>query len=1046
MLRQFQALTVAIVLIAVVSCAAVSAGAQQVNPALFQEMKWRLVGPFRAGRSLTAVGVPGNPSLYYFGAVGGGVWKSTNAGATWDPIFDSQPIASIGAMAVAPSDPNVIYVGTGEADMREDITYGNGMYKSTDAGKTWTHIGLDDSQQIGRVLVDPKNPDVVYVAALGHAFGANAERGVFRTTDGGKTWQRVLHKDDDTGAIDLAFDPQDSKTIYASLWQTRRPPWNVYPPSNGPGSGLYKSTDGGTTWTHLTNGLPTEGIGRIGIAVAASDHNRVYAVVDAKQGGLYRSDDAGQSWKLMDSEQRIWGRGWYFGVVEADPKNADVVYITNTTVYKSTDGGHSFSGFKGAPGGDDYHSVWISPDNPQRMIISSDQGTIVTLNGGNTWSSWYNQPTAQLYHVSTDNRFPYWLYGAQQDSGAVAVPNRSEFASITERDWRYVAIGGESGMLAPDPVNTDIVFGGTVGRWDWRTKQVQDVSPTLGKPGEFRTIWTLPLVFSQADKSKLYFSHQMLFRTNSGGKTWDQISPDLTRENPPVPPNLDPITAKYGLASPRKGLIYAIAPSPIEPNTVWVGTDDGTIHLTLDDGKTWKDVTPPQLKPWSKVGIIEASHFDKSTAYAAIDAHRIEDMKPYIYRTRDGGQSWQLLGKGIPEGAFVNAVREDTVRRGLLFAGTELGVYVSFNDGDDWQRLQMNLPVASVRDLAVHDNDLSIATHGRSFWILDDIGPLREAEANISADDAYLFKPVNAMRLRPGDDQGTPYPTTDIPHGDNPPDGAVIDYYLKTDATTPVVLEVLDAKGAMVRRFATDDKLPQLEEKSLVVTMDWVKQPRVLPAKAGMHRWLWDLHYPAPSGATQRRRGGGGNWALPGQYTVRLTANGKTYSQPLTVAMDPRVKVAEADLAAQFEASQRAARDIEELAKPAAQAATIAKQINGLNSKLQPNSEAATTVSEFRKKFDAIVGPPPPDYGTPVVPVQTDHTSIRYLQGVLRQVQGALQSADAPPTPEQLTALSALEAQAKTTLAQWQQLQSTDLAGLNAKLQQAALPQINAGN
>ena len=1042
MVRQFRALATAVALLSVAISVGTYASAQQVNPALFQEMKWRLVGPFRAGRALSAVGVPGNSSLYYFGSVGGGVWKSTNAGQTWDPVFDSQPIASIGAIAVAPSDSNIVYVGTGEADMREDITYGNGMYKSTDGGKTWTHVGLEDSQQIGRVLVDPKNPDIVFVAALGHAFGANPERGVYRTTDGGKTWQRVLQKDNDTGAVDLAFDPQDSKTIYATLWQTRRPPWNVYPPSNGPGSGLYKSTDGGSTWTQLTNGLPTEGIGRIGIAVARTDHNRVYAIVDAKQGGLYRSDDAGQSWKLMDSEQRIWGRGWYFGVVEVDPKNDDIVYIANTTVYKSTDGGHSFTGFRGAPGGDDYHSIWIAPEDPERMIISSDQGTIVTLNGGRSWSSWYNQPTAQLYHVSTDNRFPYWLYGAQQDSGAVAVPSRSDHASIAERDWEYVNVGGESGMLAPDPVNTDIVFGGTVGRWDWSTKQVQDVSPTLGRAGEFRTIWTLPLVFSQADKSKLYFSHQMLFRTGNGGKTWDQISPDLTRENPGVPPNLDPVTAKYGLASPRKGVIYAIAPSPIEPNTVWVGTDDGTIHLTLDDGKTWKDVTPPQLKPWSKVGIIDASHFDKSTAYAAIDAHRIEDMKPYIYRTHDGGKTWQVLGKGIPEGAFDNAVCEYTVRRGLLFAGTELGVYVSFNDGDEWQPLQLNLPVVSVRDLAIHDNDLSIATHGRSFWILDDIGPLREVGAKFSTAGAYLFKPVNTVRLRPGDDQGTPYPA-DIPHGDNPPDGAIIDYYLPADVTTPVVIEVLDAKGSLVRRFASDEKPKPIDEKSVVVTMDWVKQPRVPSAKAGMHRWLWDLHYTPPAGATTRRRGGGGSWALPGQYTIRLTADRKTLSQPLTVTMDPRVKVTQADLVAQFEASQRAASLGDELAPLLAQGASIKKQMKDLAPKLEGKSELMSSVSELQKDMDTLLGPPPTDYGTPVIPVQTDHASLRYFMTSLRQVQSALQSADAAPTPDQMKALTGLEGPARAALAGWQKIVTLDLPQLNQQLQRAGLATLN---
>lgn len=1041
MLRKFGTFrTVFIVVISFV----LPAFSQQVDPSLFQDMRWRLVGPFRGGRSLTATGIPGNSGTYYFGAVGGGVWKSTDAGTTWQPIFDSQPIASIGAIAVAPSDPNVVYVGSGEADMREDITYGNGMYKSTDGGTTWTHIGLTDSQQIGRILIDPHNADVVYVAALGHAFGPNAERGVFRSTDGGRTWSAVLHRDNDTGAIDLAFDPQDGKIIYASLWQTRRPPWNVYPPSNGPGGGLYKSTDGGNTWQQLTNGLPTEGLGRIGIAVAPTNRNRVYAVVDTERGGLYRSDDAGQNWTLADSEQRIWGRGWYFGVVEVDPKNADIVYVANTTVYKSTDGGRSFTAFRGAPGGDDFHSIWIAPEDPERMIVSSDQGTIVTLNGGKTWSSWYNQPTAQLYHVITDNRFPYWLYGAQQDSGAITVPSRGEYASLAERDWRPVPVGGESGMLAPDPINTDIVFGGTVGRFDWKTKQTQDVSPTLGRRGDFRTTWTLPVVFSQADPHKLYFSHQMLFRTSNGGKTWDQVSQDLTRENPATPANLDPITAKYGLASPRKGVIYTIAPSPLDANMIWAGTDDGSIHVTLDDGKSWKDVTPPELTAWSKVGIIEASHFDKQMAYAAIDRHRIEDMKAYVYRTRDGGKTWQALGKGIPEGAFVNAVREDTTRRGLLFAGTELGVYVSFNDGDNWQPLQLNLPVASIRDLAIHDNDLSVATHGRSFWILDDITPLREADAKVASADAHLFKPVSALRIRAGSDQGTPYPP-EIPHGDNPPNGAIIDYYLKADAASPVVLEVLDSKNAVVRRFASDEKAAPVNEKSLVVTMSWVKPTPVLSAKSGMHRWVWDLHYVAPAGSTPSRRGGGGNWALPGQYSVRLTADGKTYVQPLVVKMDPRVTTSQTDLEAQFKASQEAASAIQELSGVATRAADIDRQIRDIRLKIKDNSDGSAALADFTRKFSSIAGPPPQQYGSPVVPVETDHTSIRYLIGALRQVQGALQSADVAPTPDQLRALQQEKTQMQATLSQWQQLLRTDLPSLNGKLKQASVPEIGAG-
>jgi photosystem II stability/assembly factor-like uncharacterized protein len=998
-------------------------GLAKVPPSYFNELKYRLIGPFRGGRALTAAGIPGQPETYYFGAVGGGVWKSTDAGMSWQPMFDSQPIASIGALAVAPSDPNVIYVGSGEADMREDITYGNGMYKSTDAGQTWAHIGLTDSQQIGKILVDPTDANVVYVAALGHAFGANAERGVFRSTDGGKTWSNVLHKDNDTGAIDMAFDPRDAKTIYASLWQTRRPPWNVYPPSNGPGSGLYQSTDGGSTWKQLTNGLPTEGLGRIGIAVARSEPNRVYAIVDAKDGGLYRSDDAGATWHRMDNERRIWGRGWYFGIVEVDPKNADVVYVSNTSVYKSTDGGKSFTSFKGAPGGDDYHSIWIAPDDPLRMIVSSDQGTVITFNGGKTWSSWYNQPTGQMYHVSTDRRFPYWVYGAQQDSGAIAVPSRSDFSSITQREFTPVPVGGESGMLAPDPANPEIVYGGTVTRFDWRNMQSQDVSPTLSRTGHFRASWTLPIVVSTKDPRKIYFAHQMLFRTMDGGKTWSQISGDLTRANPETPANLDPITAKYGLPTPGKGVIYTIAPSPLDANLVWVGTDDGNIQLTSDDGKTWRNVTPHELTAWSKVGIIEASHFDKNTAYAAIDRHRVEDMKPYIYRTRDGGKTWQVLGKGIPEGAFVNAVREDPVRHGLLFAGTELGVYVSFDDGDNWQSLQNNLPVASVRDMDIHGDDLVVATHGRAFWVMDDIRTLRVFVGSPSTASLSFIKPPDAIRIRPGSDMGTPYPP-EIPHGDNPPSGAIIDYSLPENVQGPVTLEVVDYKNNLVRRYSSDDKPQVVDEKTLEFPAFWVKPTPVLSAKPGLHRFVWDLRYPAlpttggPGGGGGRR--GGGVWVVPGTYTVRLNANGQTATHPLVVKMDPRVQASQADLQAQFDASQKASEAAKEVAKALTEAAPIEKNMQ--QAKTGATSVGATTAWE--KQFGAIVGPTPAGYGTPVIPIDTDETSLRHLAGKLREILGALQSADAAPTPEQLKALDQTLATEKTTLAQWNSLRT----------------------
>ena len=1015
--------------------------AQQVDPALYAGMRWRLVGPFRGGRALSATGVRGEPDVFYFGSVGGGVWKSTDAGNTWAPIFDSQKIASIGAVAVAPSDPNVVYVGTGEADMRSQISYGDGMYKSTDAGRTWTHIGLEESQQIGRILVDPANPDVVFVAALGHAYAANSQRGVFRSIDGGKTWERVLHKNDDTGAIDLAFDPQDSRVIYAALWQTRRPPWNIYPASNGPGSGLYKSTDGGGSWEQLTNGLPTEGLGRMGVAVAPSEPHRVYAIVDAKDGGLYRSDDAGRTWSRASNEARTWGRGWYFGVVAVDPRNPDVVYVSNTSMYKSVDGGKNFTAFKGAPGGDDYHGLWISPQDPRRMIVASDQGTVVTLNGGQTWSSWYNQPTAQLYHVITDQRFPYWLYGAQQDSGAIAVPSRSDYASITGHDWGAVEVAGESGMIAPDPLHPGIIFGGEVSRYDVVTSQDQDVSPTTGRPGPFRRTWTLPIAFSPADPHKLYFSHQFLYRSVNGGKSWEQISPDLTRENPGAPANLDPITAGYGLASPRKGVIYSIAPSPLDANLLWVGTDDGLIHRSADDGKHWTDVTPMELTAWSKVATLEASRFDAQSAYAAVDRHRLDDLKPYIYRTHDGGKSWQMAAKGIPVGSFVNVVREDPVRRGLLYAGTELGIYVSFNDGDDWQPLQLNLPVSSVRDITVHETDLVIATHGRSFWVLDDIAPLREAKADLAAEPVHLFKPATALRVRPGSDQGTPYPA-EIAHGDNPPAGAILDYWLQGAPTGPITLEILDRKGGVVRSFHSDDKVPPVNEKTLVITMNWVHPAQPPSAAPGMHRFVWDLRYePPPARGYGGFRRAGGPWVVPGAYTVRLTVDGKTFTQPLVVKLDPRVKVPPLGLEAQLAAALPAAARVKELSPEVVKGTAMEKQLKELAGKAKDNPALAAALGDFSGRLAALLGPPAPNYGAPVFPLETDQTSLRHLLAGFTEVLAAVESADAAPTVEQQSALREDEKTFAITMPEWKKLLA-GLPALNAQLKQAGLAEI----
>jgi photosystem II stability/assembly factor-like uncharacterized protein len=860
----------------------------------FSGLHWRMIGPFRGGRVNAVSGVPGQPMVFYFGSVGGGVWKTINSGRTWTPVFDSQPIASIGAIGVAPSNPNVVYVGTGEADMRSQISYGNGMYKSTDAGKTWTHIGLDNTRQIGRVIVDPKNSNIVFVAALGHVYGANSDRGVYRSHDGGATWQKVLFKNENVGAIDLAFDPQNSSIIYATLWNTRRPPWSIYPPSYGPGGGIFKSTDGGNTWQPLTNGIPTEGLGRIGLAIAPTNHQRVYAIVDAKMGGLYRSDDAGATWSLISDDKRIWGRGWYFCKIAVDPKNADIVYVSNTSLYRSVNAGKNWTAIKGAPGGDDYHQLWIYPDDPNRMILGSDQGTIVTEDGAQTWSSWYNQPTAEMYHVAADNRFPYWVTGAQQDSGSIGVPSRSTHAEISEHDWSPVCAGGESDYTAPDPLHPEILFGGRVTRCNVITGEIVNVSPERMLPANTaRHTWTLPLVFSLADPHALYFSDQFLFKTVNGGESWTQVSPDLTREDPGVPPNLDEATAADAPQEKRRGVIYTIAPSPLRASLIWVGTDDGYIHLTNDDGKTWQNVTPPELTAWSKVSMMDASHFDVNEAYAVVDRHRLDDNEPYIYRTRDAGKTWQKITNGLPKGVYMQTVKEEPERRGLLFAGTELGVFVSFDDGDHWQSLQLNLPPVSIRDMVIHGDDLIVATHGRGFWVLDDITPLRQLSDEVVRARAYLFRPADAYSIPQPSENGTPQPR-DEPLADNPPYGAMIDYYLKSASSGAVVIEILDPSGAVIRRYSSEDKTPPVNPDALDIPVSWVRPPETVPTTAGTHRWIWDLR-PTPP-ATGSARGGGGIFGprvpivLPGTYTVRLTVDGKQLTQPLRIKRDPRAE------------------------------------------------------------------------------------------------------------------------------------------------------------
>jgi photosystem II stability/assembly factor-like uncharacterized protein len=1026
------------------------ASGQQFPPNLYSGLHWRSIGPFRGGRSNAVTGVPGKPSTFYFGSVGGGVWKSENSGRTWTPTFDSQPVPSIGAIAVAPSNPNVLYVGTGESDMRSQISFGNGMYKSTDAGKTWTHIGLDNTRQIGRILVDPRNPDIVFVAALGHAYGANPERGVYRSADGGANWKRVLYKSDDVGAIDLAFDPQSSRTIYATLWNTRRPPWSVYPPSYGPGSGIFKSTDGGNTWQQLTGGLPTERVGRIGVAVAPANSNVVYAIIDAKEGGIYRSNDAGASWHKISEEKRIWGRGWYFCNVVVDPNNPETVYVSNTSLYRSTDGGRNWTSIRGAPGGDDYHQLWIYPSDPKRMILASDQGTVVTEDGAATWSSWYNQPTAQLYHVAADYRFPYWATGAQQDSGAVSAPARSSHSEISMHDWTGICAGDEAGYTAPDPLHPEILFGNNVTKCNVITGELRNVSPELSRQGPFRRTWTLPLVFSEADPHALYFSNQFLFKTLDGGNNWAQISPDLTREDPGVPNNLDEAATADAPSGKRRGVIYTIAPSPIPAyaDLVWIGTDDGYIQKTSDGGKSWQNVTPPELTPWSKIVMMQASHFDANEAYAAVDRHRLEDNDPYIYRTRDAGKTWERITKGLPAGVYMQTVKEDSTRKGLLFGGTELGVYVSFNDGDEWQSLQLNLPPSSMRDFAIHGDDLIVATHGRGFWVLDNITALRQLTDKVANSEAYLFQLAEAIRMNPGNDYGSPIPR-DEALAENPPAGAMIDYYLKSTAPDLVTIEILDSKGQVVRQYSSEDHPPAVKPETLQFPASWRPAPQTLSTASGMHRWIWDLHCTSVAGGIQfgdDELGSAppGVTALPGSYTARLTAAGRTYSRPLTVKMDPRINTPAADLRQQFETATEVSHRQSEIREAQRNVKQLLSQARQLRLQVQNDAPLVAAMDSLLQKADNIGGTPRNPFAPGNQPPK-QQPDLASLSSKFAAIFSAMNSGDGAPTAEAMKAFASAQQNLATVIANWTALTTTDLPAVNSQLKRAGLAPIIIG-
>jgi photosystem II stability/assembly factor-like uncharacterized protein len=1016
----------------------------QLNPSLLQSLHWRGIGPYRGGRTRAISGVPSQPNVFYIGVCNGGVWKTDDFGRTWKPVFDDQPTGSIGAVAVAPSDPNVVYVGSGEGLHRPDLSVGDGIYRSSDAGKTWTHLGMHDAQQIPQIAVDPHDPNRLFVAAAGHPYGPNIERGVFRSVDGGKYFQPVLQFDSNTGADDVLIDPSDSNVIYATLWEAREGPWENGS-WNGTNGGIYKSTNDGFEFKQLTGGLP-QGIIQAHIAISQSNPKMLFASVATKDGvKLYRTDDAGANWTVATTDPRPAGRigGGDLSVPIIDPKNPDTIIVTSTVTWKSTDGGKTWTGFRGAPGGDDYQNIWINPNNPQIIGIASDQGAIITVNGGESWSSWYNQPTAQMYHVSADNAFPYRLCGGQQESGSACVSSRGDDGEITLRDWHPVA-AEEYGYVTADPLDPDLVYGGKLTRYDRRTDQAQNITPKPFRSQDFRVLRTEPVVFSPVDPHTLYFASNTLWKTRDGGQNWQQISPDLTRKTFEIPESVGKYRNEPTAQAKQRGVIYTVAPSPLDINRIWAGTDDGLIHLTTDGGALWNNITPPDMLPFQKVSLIEASHFDAQTAYAAINTLRLDDLRPHVLRTRDSGKTWTEIVAGIPANENVNAVREDPKRRGLLFAGTERAIYVSFDDGDHWQSLRLNMPASSVRDVIIKDDDLAAATHGRGFWILDDITPLRQIDQKVISADAFLFQPQTAIRVRWDMNTDTPFPP-DVAAGENPPDGAVIDYYLSSASSAPVTLEIKDSAGKTVRKYSSADK-PDPIDPMLNIPTYWVRPPQTLSAAAGTHRFLWDMHYAPLTGVEAEypiaavphntAPQATSPWTMPGSYTVVLTVNGKSYSQPFTIKMDPRVKAPTAALAQQFKLSEQLYTRLRTLAPAVEQANDARKQLKEIRKKLSEGTLAAA-VDQMDQKIQAVVGGAPRRPGAGTEPPTLGMMRTRYLA-----LLTVFQEADVAPSTQATAGAGELGKQLPPIMAQWEALKSKDIPALNAQLKQSNLPEV----
>jgi photosystem II stability/assembly factor-like uncharacterized protein len=1052
----------------------------------WKALTYRLVGPYRGGRVLAVAGVVGQDHTYFFGGVAGGVWKTTDSGLTWHPLFDETKDASpsIGAIAIAESDPNVIYVGTGEACIRGNIVGGNGVYKSIDAGKTWNFVGLADTHSIGRLIVHPKNPDLAYVAALGHPFGDNEERGVFRTRDGGKTWEKVLYQDAKTGAIDITFDPTNPNIMFAALWQAKRQPWTM--DSGGPGSGLYRSADGGSTWKEIKeHGIP-EGIkGRIGVTVSGANPNRIWAVIEAEKGGIYRSDDGGENWQLLTDDHRFRRRAWYYSHIFADPKSADTVYILNTGIYRSNDGGKTFTPVR-APHGDN-HALWIDPTNPKRLINGNDGGATISIDGGQNWSSIYTQPTAQFYHVTTDNRFPYYIYGAQQDNSTVGIASASPEGGIDRPDW-YDVGGGESGYIAPDPNDPQIVYAGSYGgditRYDHHTGETQAVNPwpvnAIGWAAadvKHRFQWTEPIVFSPHDPKTLYFAGEVLFKTTDSGMSWTIISPDLTRNDKSKQQASGGPLTKDNTGVEVYDTIFSVVESPAQKDLIWAGTDDGLVQLTRDGGQHWENVTPKGMPEWGTVDMVEASPKEAGTAYIAVERHKMDDFAPYIFKTTDFGKSWTKLVNGLPANDYVHAVRIDPRRLNLLFAGTEMGVYISFDDGAQWQSLQLNLPVSPVNDLVVKNNDLVVATHGRSFWVLDDITPLEQYADSIPQEDAHLFTPATASHtLFRGGFFGTGANT-----GKNPPAGAIIDYWLKTslkkpegkssdseknegaeagaalpnanaksDAAKPepksgeaeapkITMDILDSSGKVIRHFPKKEEEEEQDEG--FGARD--RTPKNLPADAGLNRFVWDLNYEDASRVPHAPLWAGsvtGPRALPGNYQVRLTVLGRGYTAPLKIAPDSRLKVTPADLEKQFDLLLKIRDKLTQTDDTINQIRELREQLNTINKRLKSDSRAKT-VGDAGKALDKKMTEV--EEALIQTKVKSGQDMLNFpirLNNQLAALGGVVSSADSAPTQASYEVFGMLSKAIDEQLAQWKAILATDVKSYNDVVKQQDVP------